>query len=327
MKKILLILLCVMSMFVVGCQRKEKVVNLKEASGESDTKISGENDLIDSSDIFSGDENSIDNDENESTYDRLQYYDAYIFPNSATQKIEKDELKNLHLNELEKAKNEIFARHGHDFSSKSLKEYFTGKSWYKAVPGKKVTVSELNKIEQANVELIDKEIVMRKDVNRNIKLNRISIFDMPDYFEIRLDGVDIGIRIGERISTITNLKNGNSVEKNTDNVWYLDTFEDKYLMLVGGPADEYSHIEILDTNLIQKISALIYGDMYKVVNDKIELSHYQWVLPEEISKDDPHYPLTPMYRVDYEIVKDGNEFKLNKIKEDRNDIKYTAGSY
>lgn len=324
MNKILSFLLCVMCVFTVGCQRKEEVVDLKEASGESDTKISGENNLIDSSDIFSGDENSIDNDENESEYNRLEYYDAYIFPNSATQKIEKDELKNLHLNELEKAKNEIFARHGHDFSSKSLKEYFIGKSWYKAVPGKKVTVSELNKIEQANVELIDKEIVMRKDVNRYIKLNRTSIDDMPDYFEIRLAGVDIGIRIGERTSTITNLKNGNSVEKD---FCILDTFEDRYLMIVGGPSEDCNMLEILDTDLISKVSAPIYDDMYKVINDKIELSHYQWVPHEEISEDDPHRPLTPMYRVDYEIVKDGNEFKLNKIKEDRNDIKYTAGSY
>ena len=163
MKKMLLILLCMMCIFTVGCQRKEEVVDLKETSGESDTKISGENDLIDGSDIFSGDEKSIDSEKNESEYD------AYVFPNSATQKIEKDELIRLSLDELEKAKNEIFARYGHDFSSKSLKEYFEGKSWYNAVPGKKVSVSELNKIEQANVNLIDKRINRVKEYEEGEK--------------------------------------------------------------------------------------------------------------------------------------------------------------
>lgn len=130
MKKMLVVLLCMMCIFTVGCQKKE-VINSENVSGESDEKVSGEIDLKD---------------------------DSYIFPNSATKKIEKNELMNLSLDNLEKAKNEIFARYGHDFSSKSLKEYFESKSWYKVVSGKKVAVSELNEIEQANVILIDRRI-------------------------------------------------------------------------------------------------------------------------------------------------------------------------
>ena len=147
MKKMLVVLLCMMCIFTIGCQKKE-VINSENVSGESDEKVSGESDLKD---------------------------DSYIFPNSATKKIEKNELMNLSLDELEKAKNEIFARYGHDFSSKSLREYFEGKSWYKAVPDKKVSVSELNKIEQANVDIIDKEIERKKErkiVFEKLKLNR-----------------------------------------------------------------------------------------------------------------------------------------------------------
>ena len=77
--------------------------------------------------------------------------------------IEDEELRKLSLDELEKAKNEIFARHGHDFLSKSLKEYFEIQKWYKAIPGKKVAVSELNKTEQENVNVIDKEIERQKE--------------------------------------------------------------------------------------------------------------------------------------------------------------------
>ena len=169
MKKMLLILLCIMCVFTVGCQKKE-VINSGNISGESNEKVSGESGLKDDSGIFSGDEINIDNNEKDVLKD-----DSYIFPNSATKKIEKNELMNLSLDELEKAKNEIFARYGHDFSSKSLKEYFEGKSWYKAVPDKKVSVSELNKIEQANVDIIDKEIERKKErkiVFEKLKLNR-----------------------------------------------------------------------------------------------------------------------------------------------------------
>lgn len=153
MRKVLIALLCVMCVcIIVGCQKKE-VINSENISGKSDEKASGESNLKNDSDILSGDEINIDNNEKD-----VLKYDEYIFPNSATKKIEKNELMNLSLDKLEKAKNEIFARYGHDFSSKSLKEYFENKNWYKAVSGKKVAVSELNKIEQANVNLIDRRI-------------------------------------------------------------------------------------------------------------------------------------------------------------------------
>ena len=160
MNKILSFLLCVMCVFTVGCQRKEEVVDLKEASGESDTKISGENDLIDGSDNLN---------------ENINKNDEYIFFNSSIKKIESDKLTSLSLYKLEKAKNEIFARYGHDFSSKSLKEYFESKSWYKAVSGKKVAVSDLNNIEQENVNIIDNEIQRRRErgiVAEKLKFNR-----------------------------------------------------------------------------------------------------------------------------------------------------------
>lgn len=151
MKKVLLILLSMVCVFTLGCQKKG-IVNLGDVSGELDKKISGENNFTSNPDILSGDETSSNNEEN------ISKDDTYIFPDSSTKKIERYEIRSLSLDRLEKAKNEIFARHGHDFSSKSLKEYFEGKSWYKAVPGKKVSVSELNKTEQANVNLLDRRI-------------------------------------------------------------------------------------------------------------------------------------------------------------------------
>ncbi len=66
--------------------------------------------------------------------------------------------------ELEIAKNEIFARYGHDFDSKELANYFAGQKWYKKVPGKKVSYSSLNEIERYNVDILDKYIGITKEM-------------------------------------------------------------------------------------------------------------------------------------------------------------------
>ncbi len=66
---------------------------------------------------------------------------------------------------LEKAYNEIFAIHGHDFKSKELKDYFSLFDWYKPIPGKTVQMSELSKLEQENAQVIKSVIDKRKNNN------------------------------------------------------------------------------------------------------------------------------------------------------------------
>ncbi len=63
---------------------------------------------------------------------------------------------------LNYAYNEIFARHGHDFKSKELKDYFSMFDWYKPIPGKVVEMSELNEYEQKNAKMIRDVINDRK---------------------------------------------------------------------------------------------------------------------------------------------------------------------
>lgn len=60
--------------------------------------------------------------------------------------------------ELNKLYNEIFARHGHDFRTPSLKDYFSSFSWYTPIASKSVSMEELSKMERKNVELIKKVI-------------------------------------------------------------------------------------------------------------------------------------------------------------------------
>ncbi len=81
-----------------------------------------------------------------------------IIPNSSTELISNSTLASLGKDELNKAYNEIFARHGHDFTTASLREYFMGLYWYKPVYKKSVSIDELNDIEKQNIEIIKKKI-------------------------------------------------------------------------------------------------------------------------------------------------------------------------
>lgn len=103
----------------------------------------------------------------------------YIIENSDEKVIEENELYKGHYplldkfsnSELNIAYNEIFARHGHDFVSKELKEHFTNMLWYIPVEGKKVTLEELNDVEKENVRIIKEEIDERKILLEKYKEN------------------------------------------------------------------------------------------------------------------------------------------------------------
>ena len=61
-------------------------------------------------------------------------------------------LQNITRENLRLMRNEILARHGYNFQSKDLKDYFSQKSWYK--PAKSNSGIKLNIIEETNVQLI-----------------------------------------------------------------------------------------------------------------------------------------------------------------------------
>ena len=78
-----------------------------------------------------------------------------IFSNSSSSYLKKSDLKGMSSKKLRRARNEIYARHGAIFSDDSLQEYFESKSWYKGTtPVGDIDWNDLNKYEQANVELI-----------------------------------------------------------------------------------------------------------------------------------------------------------------------------
>lgn len=75
-----------------------------------------------------------------------------VIADSSTRSLSRDELYEFGLEHLYLARNEIFARHGYDFGTPFLRDYFSTLSWYQPRPGFKSP--KLSTLESANVELI-----------------------------------------------------------------------------------------------------------------------------------------------------------------------------
>lgn len=89
----------------------------------------------------------------------------FVLPESDSRKYTAAELEQLSDHDLFLARNEIFARHGRQFSNDELREYFEGKSWYDGtVPADEFDAamqSVLNDAEKANVAAIQAEEARR----------------------------------------------------------------------------------------------------------------------------------------------------------------------
>ena len=84
------------------------------------------------------------------------YNGSYIISNSGTQILTTADLKGKTAEELRRARNEIFARHGRKFEDVALRGYFESCSWYKVNPNYNYANenSNLNWIEKKNVNTI-----------------------------------------------------------------------------------------------------------------------------------------------------------------------------
>lgn len=81
--------------------------------------------------------------------------DAYIFPESNSRYLTDEEVSKYSSEELELAKNEIYARHGRKFVTKRIADYFNSKSWYQGTVDPEVFDSRqdeiFNEYESANI--------------------------------------------------------------------------------------------------------------------------------------------------------------------------------
>lgn len=86
-----------------------------------------------------------------------QSYSEFILPESDTRLYSESEIAGLSLQQLNYARNEIFARHGYVFKSKELQEYFGSKSWRGSLAEvDSFDNSQLSGIEEENADLLYK---------------------------------------------------------------------------------------------------------------------------------------------------------------------------
>lgn len=83
----------------------------------------------------------------------------YVCPTSNSALLTDADIKGLSSQELNYAKNEIYARHGRMFDSQELQDYFNSKSWYKGIYSASdfdanYSGSLLTEVERKNVEFL-----------------------------------------------------------------------------------------------------------------------------------------------------------------------------
>lgn len=105
------------------------------------------------------------NQDKNSRIEQSQINYDYVIPYSSTVALNSGDVAGLSLQEINYAKNEIYARHGRRFKSPELQNYFTSKSWYNAtVDSDSFNDSVLSEIEKNNINYL-------KDVEFGINPN------------------------------------------------------------------------------------------------------------------------------------------------------------
>lgn len=87
----------------------------------------------------------------------------FVFADSNTRELTREDLIGLSEWELKVARNEIYARHGREFVHEDLKCYFAKKDWYK--PSSNYSPSDLSTLENKNVALI---LNYEKEINSSL---------------------------------------------------------------------------------------------------------------------------------------------------------------
>ena len=82
-------------------------------------------------------------------------YDDYILPGSEYYYLDEDDIVGMGAQELNYARNEIFARYGREFNSEELMDYFESQDWYVPIYSpEEFDSSVLNEYEKENVTFL-----------------------------------------------------------------------------------------------------------------------------------------------------------------------------
>lgn len=101
----------------------------EETRMETETEIASETEIETESESETKTETEPETEAESETETEIQNND-YILPESASKYLTKKDIKGMTLQEINYAKNEIYARRGRRFKSTELQEYFDSKEWY-----------------------------------------------------------------------------------------------------------------------------------------------------------------------------------------------------
>lgn len=183
------------------------------------------------------------------------------------------------------AYNEIFARHGHDFVNKNLKEAFSASLWYLPTYGKTVSLEELNDIEKQNASKIKDRIEKTKKYpNGFFEIDETyNTVDLGyDWEKYQFSYSDDANKIGEiytpfQSTLIYNEERADKVLSKTKSY-----FKGKYLHIILKETKEvYQTIEI-DDNMIKNKENKPQKEQIINVTDK-EITGVEYVILEEYS--------------------------------------------
>ena len=190
----------------------------------------------------------------------------------------KEDLIFLTDEELEIALNEIFAKYGHDFATQRLEDYFMQKKWYQKVDGKKVSVTDLTKQEQQNINKIQEEIARRKTAYRDInELKQPDVTNIEDYKTAEIlkdndgkyyakiyDSVEDAINVPLNDSKISNVELlPSKIYMVNDNYKYYYKYEGEIYYIPVEKANSYSEERIV----LMEDNIEIYNNGDLVINN------------------------------------------------------------
>ncbi len=137
---ILLVAMIVLTVFMVVTGRSAGNTGSSSSkyhadSTQSDVKPQDSDDYIqdvslDEFSIGGSSDDSSASDNAEAAEVAMEDSNGYILPDSDSRKLKKSDLAGMTAQQLNYAKNEIYARHGRVFKSSELQDYFNEKDWY-----------------------------------------------------------------------------------------------------------------------------------------------------------------------------------------------------
>lgn len=137
---------------ILVLDRQEEIVGGKLTVAETKTTVAKE---APTTEAVTEAEAQTEEETEEDTEEEDLLEEDYILPDSDTVLLTDADVEDLTLQEINYAKNEIYARHGRKFDSKELRDYFESKSWYVGtIDPKDFSESVLSKTEAKNAAFL-----------------------------------------------------------------------------------------------------------------------------------------------------------------------------